>query len=327
MVTGQAGPIFRFQYGRLVPFAHALGGGAHIGGPASQSCTWGWAATGGVGLDYILPGLGNHVALRPVQADFHYSQVSYGPLLLPAAVTGGFGEIYAYRLSAGLVARFGDLQPDYSPVLGCTTQPSTVFAGDPITVNGTSLNLKGNHRYRYLWLSTGGRVTGTESTATINTANLAPGDYSVSGKVVNEKNAKEIASCRTTFTVRTYEPPTISCSVAPQSLVAGGQASSRRRHEPAKPPALLLLPDHRRPHHQQRLHRYAPCRRSQSRPGHRHLQSNRRSRQDRHRDHHRHHHRARRGRRAAGPASLRPLLRPRPRPSRPRRQRGQGLPG
>ena len=45
--TAQAGPVFRGQIGRLVPFAHLLGGGAEVGGPLVQPCTWGWGATAG----------------------------------------------------------------------------------------------------------------------------------------------------------------------------------------------------------------------------------------------------------------------------------------
>src|ERR1700728_3355673 len=75
--TAQAGPIYRHQFGRLVPFMHILGGGARVGGPLVQPCAWGWGATAGVGVDYVLPmqALRNRVAIRPLQADFEYSYV------------------------------------------------------------------------------------------------------------------------------------------------------------------------------------------------------------------------------------------------------------
>ena len=53
--VAQAGPIVRWQYGRVVPFAHLLFGGARSGGPLVQPCTWGYGATAGAGFDYILP--------------------------------------------------------------------------------------------------------------------------------------------------------------------------------------------------------------------------------------------------------------------------------
>ena len=54
-------------------------GGAKVGGPVFQPCTWGWGVTAGVGVDYILPAFNNHLAIRPIQADFDYSHVDYGP--------------------------------------------------------------------------------------------------------------------------------------------------------------------------------------------------------------------------------------------------------
>jgi hypothetical protein len=65
----QGGPVFRHQVGRIVPFVHLIGGAAQVGLPyvhngSSNSCNWGWTATGGVGIDYILPALNNHLALR-----------------------------------------------------------------------------------------------------------------------------------------------------------------------------------------------------------------------------------------------------------------------
>src|SRR5260221_309705 len=81
--------------------AHALVGGAKVGGPVFQPCTWGYGVTSGIGFDYVLPFFNNHLAVRPIQADFYYSHVDYGPLVLPAGVSGGLGEIWAYKLSGG----------------------------------------------------------------------------------------------------------------------------------------------------------------------------------------------------------------------------------
>ena len=51
----QGGLIARHEIGRLVPFVHALGGGAKVGGPDAQPCTWGHGYTAGLGLDYDRP--------------------------------------------------------------------------------------------------------------------------------------------------------------------------------------------------------------------------------------------------------------------------------
>jgi hypothetical protein len=219
--TAQAGPILRYQKNRFVPFIHVLGGGAKVGGPIFQPCTWGWGVTGGIGFDYILPVWNNRIALRPIQSDFHYSAVDYGPAD-PARVTGGgIGEIYAYRLSAGLVLRFGQVIPPPPVQLGCTVQPANVFPGDPVTITATTTNLDPKKKATYTWTTSGGQIKGTDTTATVTTAGLPPGDYTVSGHVTQGMRPGQTASCTAGFRVHAYEPPTITCSANPSTVMPG----------------------------------------------------------------------------------------------------------
>jgi hypothetical protein len=218
--TAQAGPVLRYQKGRLIPFVHALGGGARAGGPAFQPCTWGWGITAGGGLDLVLPVFNNHVALRVVQADFNYSHVDYGPVD-PAQVTGGIGDITAYRLSAGVVLRLGQLTPPPPVQLGCTVQPTNVFPGDPVTVTATAANLEPKKKLSYTWTASGGELTNNEATANINTAGLAPGDYTVSGHVSEGKRPGETANCTAGFRIHNPAPPTITCSANPSTVMPG----------------------------------------------------------------------------------------------------------
>jgi hypothetical protein len=222
--TAQAGPIFRYQKNRFVPFAHVLGGGAKVGGPIFQPCTWGWGVTSGMGLDYILPAFHNRIAIRPIEADFHYSHVDYGPPA-PGLVTGGVGEIYAYRLSAGVVLRLGQITPPPPVQLGCTVQPANIFPGDPVTVTATAANLNLKKKATYTWSVSGGHITGTDSTAAVTTAGLAPGDYTVSGHVSEGMRPGQQASCTASFRVHAYEPPTISCSANPSTVMPGDSST------------------------------------------------------------------------------------------------------
>jgi len=223
--SAQGGPIFRFPKGRLVPFVHLLGGEVNVCGPSLQPRTWGWGATGGVGVDYILPGTGlrNHLAIRPIQADFAYSQVNYGPQT-PGLLDGGLGQITAVRLSAGLVIRFGDMSPPLPAAYGCELQPVSVFAGDPIQVTGKTINLEtGRHLTPfYTWATTGGKITGDTENATVSTNGLAPGDYMVSGWVNEGSQATRHAECSASFRVVPFQPPTISCSANPSTVQPGG---------------------------------------------------------------------------------------------------------
>ena len=231
----QGGPVLRHSMGRLVPFAHLIGGAAQVGpsynhSGSSISCNWGWTATGGVGVDYILgaPSLHNHLAIRPIEADFEYSDVNYGARIGgPNSLTGGESKITALRLSAGFVFRFGDQTPPLPASFGCEVQPVSVYPGDPITVSGRVINLeqKKNLVPNYTWTTTGGRLTRSADGATIATAGLAAGDYTVVGKVSEGSLPTQHAECTASFRVTAYEPPTIACSANPTSILPGGFAT------------------------------------------------------------------------------------------------------
>ena len=225
--TAQAGPIARTQFHRFVPFVHALGGAAKIGGPAQQTCSvWGWGVTGGLGVDYIVPRLNNHLSVRLVQADYMYSQIDNGPIYLPGAVVGGFGEITAFRLTAGISLRLGGIPQNFQggkadTSLDCTADPANAYPGDPITVSAVANNFRASKVTQYLWTSSGGKISGTESTETLSTAGLAPGTYTVGATLAQGKNDHPVASCTTTFTVRDFDPPSLSCSADRAAINSG----------------------------------------------------------------------------------------------------------
>ncbi len=229
--TVEGGPVVRYPVGRFSPFIHALGGGAKVAGPASQPSTFGWALTGGLGLDYILPLFGNRLAVRP-QADYQFSHTDFGPIG-PNGLTGGLAEIRAYRLTGGLVYRFGASSTPSRPLAyGCTAEPSTIYPGDPITINGSSISSRQTNRKHivYTWATSGGHILSgdgngapADENATVSTTGLAPGDYVVTGHIVEGKRASERATCTTTFTVQPPPPPTLACSASPVAIAPGGQ--------------------------------------------------------------------------------------------------------
>jgi hypothetical protein len=232
--TAQAGPVYRHQIGRLVPFVHLLGGAAQVApsyqhsGSANQ-CNWGWSASGGVGLDYILaaPSLHNRLAIRPIEADFQYTNVDFGKQLSPGSLTGGQSQITAYRLSAGFVVRLGEMEPPLPAAMSCEVQPVSVYPGDPITVTGSVVNLVSRKKAipTYTWTTTGGKLARADGGATIATAGLTPGDYTVAGRVNEGMAVNEHADCTASFRVMGYEPPTIACSANPASILPGGFAT------------------------------------------------------------------------------------------------------
>jgi outer membrane protein OmpA-like peptidoglycan-associated protein len=102
------------------------------------------------------------------------------------------------------------------PTVGCSANPSTVSPGDSstITANGVSPQ---NRPLTYSYSSTAGSVTGSTSTATLNTTGAAPGTITVTANVVDDKG--QSASCTTTVTVVAPTPPpavttTSLCSIS-----------------------------------------------------------------------------------------------------------------
>ena len=64
------------------------------------------------------------------------------------------------------------------------------MAGEPVKVTLTSSNFNPKRTLSYSWTATGGKVAGTDTTATVDTTGLAPGSYTVNGKVTDNGKGK-----------------------------------------------------------------------------------------------------------------------------------------
>ncbi len=115
--------------------------------------------------------------------------------------------------------------------LSCNASAPAIYPGESLTVTATpgSVNKKKNTNLVYEWSGTG--VTGSGNTATVSTASLEPGSYSAKAQVKEGKKGKEgrkpgeTAECTAPFTVKAFEPPTISCSAEPSEVKPGGTAT------------------------------------------------------------------------------------------------------
>ncbi len=206
---------------RLTPFAQALFGVMH----ATQvslcpNCTSilpaqnAFTLTAGGGLDIRLT---HRIAIRAVQGEYFMTRFDN-------LATGKTSPQNDVRLSTGLVFRFGGSPP--APALGplsysCSVNPSSLYPGDPIAVSGTALNLDPAKTAVYTWSADGGTVTGTSETGTINTASLAAGTYTLKGHVSEGAKPDENADCSATYVVKAFEPPTVSCSSNPSTVLSG----------------------------------------------------------------------------------------------------------
>jgi outer membrane protein OmpA-like peptidoglycan-associated protein len=225
---GSAGLVFRYPTDQgMTPFVHGLVGGARIGGPnfpgvtpgdiVAHKYTWGPALTVGGGLDYDLPFMDHRFGLRLFQVDYQYMHADFGPQV----GTGGRANINAPRLSTGLLIHFGSIIPPPPVQYACSMNPSSVFPGDQVTVTGTATNLNPKKTASYSWSGQGVTVSGTNPTATIDTANLQPGTYTVTGHVTEGKKPGQSADCTAQFTVKQFEPPTVSCTASPTTVKPG----------------------------------------------------------------------------------------------------------
>jgi len=218
--TYSGGIIFRYPTAEITPFVHGLIGAARIDGPDHNPFRWGPDLTAGGGLDYETPFFDHHLAIRVFQADYEYMHADFGP-----GTFGGRANINAARLSAGLVFHVGSIAPPPPVTISCSANPTSVFPGEPVTVTATAGMLNPKLHAVYSWSGEG--VTGNDTTATVNTSALAPGSYTVKCGVKEGKPGKEglkpweTADSTATFTVKEFEPPTISCSASPTTIKPG----------------------------------------------------------------------------------------------------------
>jgi hypothetical protein len=225
-LTYQGGLIARFPAGEITPFVHALVGAAYVGGPYYNPNTWGPALTVGGGLDYKTPLFGGRLGVRLFQFDYEYMHADFGP---QTQTYGGRANIDAARLSTGIVYHIGSVTPPPPVTLAAAAVPTSVYAGEPVTVTATPGNVLPKLNSVYVWSGDG--VKGNGATATVDTASLAPGTYTVKSEIKEGKPGKEglkpgqSATATTTFTVKPFEPPTISCSAAPSTIKPGDTAT------------------------------------------------------------------------------------------------------
>jgi outer membrane protein OmpA-like peptidoglycan-associated protein len=233
LFTGSAGPIFRAPMQNFTLFAHGLVGGGRLDGPNSHNGTyynpyrWGPTLTAGGGMDYDLPFFNNKFSLRLFQADYRYIHTSYGPATPPPTpgVLGGRTNLSGVELSTGILMHFGHIIPPPPVTYSCVVSPTTVYPGDPITATGTALNLNPKKTATYTWTADGGVISGTSTTANIDTKSAAPGTYTVKGHVTEGLKPGETADCTATYTVKQFDPPTVSCSANPSTVAPGDSAT------------------------------------------------------------------------------------------------------
>jgi outer membrane protein OmpA-like peptidoglycan-associated protein len=234
LYTASVGPIFRAPMQNFTVFAHGLAGGARLTGPNlsnpfsyHNAPQWGPALTLGGGMDYDLPFFDHRFSLRLFQADYRYIHEDFGPYTPPptSGQMGGRANVSAAELSTGLVAHFGHIIPPPPVTYSCVASPDSGYPGDPITVTGTALNLNPKKAPTYTWSADGGTISGTANVANIDTKTAAPGTYTAKGHVSEGAKPGQMADCSAQYTIKAFEPPTVSCSASPTAVAPGDSST------------------------------------------------------------------------------------------------------
>lgn len=219
--TGSVGPRFIWRTETAAYFLHALVSLNRVN-VSGLNADNGIGAILGGGMD--LP-LRNGLAFRLFEADYVYARHNYAHFADPEFPDLRRPTFEGVRLRTGLVFSWGGAEP-VAPAASCSVQPTEVIVGEPITATVTTSNFNPKHTVTYAWSSNGGQVTGKDTTAQIDTANAAPGSYTVTARVTDAKEKKNNeATCTANFTVKPLppkNPPTLSLSANPTSVTAGG---------------------------------------------------------------------------------------------------------
>jgi hypothetical protein len=228
--TYMFGPRFTFRSASAFrPFFEVNFGGNRL----SLSCNSGtpcsgitytknaFALTAGGGFDIKLS---KKFALRLIQAEYLYTRFGNS---CQFALCSDNNNQNSFRLKSGIVIGWG-FPETVQPSASCSVQPSEVMVGEPITATATGNNFNPKHTLSYTWSATGGKVTGKDNTASIDTTGVAGGSYTVTAHITDAKMKKGgDASCSASYTVKEppKNPPTMSCSASPSSLQGGGSST------------------------------------------------------------------------------------------------------
>jgi hypothetical protein len=96
------------------------------------------------------------------------------------------------------------VRPNRNPVISCSVERSPILAGERVNINATASDPDGDP-LTYSYSATGGQVSGTGATAVFDSTGLAPGSYTINGKVDDGRGGS--ATCSTNVDVQAPAPP------------------------------------------------------------------------------------------------------------------------
>ena len=217
--TYSVGPKLTWRQENVNLFVHGLlGYNRFVENGISPKNGFGAIAGGGMDLKVI-----KALSIRVFEADYVWAQHHFDDVVAPAFNDLQRPTLKGVRLRGGFVFNFGGA-PELTPAANCSVQPSEVLVGEPITATVATSNFNPKHTLTYNWSGNGGKVSGKDTTASIDTNGVAGGSYTVTAQVTDPKEKKNgQATCNASYTVKEppKNPPTMSLSANPTSVQVG----------------------------------------------------------------------------------------------------------
>jgi outer membrane protein OmpA-like peptidoglycan-associated protein len=215
------GPRLQLPLGHFRPFVEARTGGQHLspkGFPSGNKPAYIFG--GGVDIK-----VSSAFSIRPIDLSYIYTSYS----VLPTSLRPKY-SFNGFMAQAGLVYTLKRSPSEGEVLASCTAEPSVVDPGVQVKVGVTPKGFLPKRRLRYSYATSGGTISGSTATESIDTTGVGPGAYTITTKVVDDGRGKhqQTASCRAQFSVSA--PPT------PPPVVAVEQPTATPSPVPAKQP-------------------------------------------------------------------------------------------
>jgi hypothetical protein len=222
--TGMIGPKLTYRSSDGVNFfVHTLFGFERMSARTAGSSNGIATALGG-GMDIRI---WKPLTLRLFEADFLYARQNFAGDVGADQPSLQRPTFFGARLRTGLVFNFGGA-PAPLVTAACSVQNPDVMVGEPVHATVASTNFNPKHTLTYTWASSGGKIEGKDTGASIDTNGVAGGSYTTTATITDPKEKKNnVASCTASFKVTEppKNPPQMSCSVSPSTLMAGTAAT------------------------------------------------------------------------------------------------------
>jgi hypothetical protein len=217
------GPKYTWRGEGVNYFVHALAGWERLG--ARTDGDFGSEgnvilAGGGMDLKFWKP-----ISIRLFEADYQWSHQHFGGEVSLNDPDLRYTNFNGVRLSTGLVFNLGGA-PEVPVTAACSIDHNEVMVGEPLHATVSASNFNPKHTLTYAWTSTGGKIEGKDTGASIDTNGAAAGSYTATATVTDPRAKKNnMASCIANFTVKPQNPPQISCSASPTTVDIGGSST------------------------------------------------------------------------------------------------------